>query len=362
MSPSDISPVPVAPAVSHQEVGGQVVVLQNEGLPSVGWIWRPAFWAWSVTLFIFPLIWVGGLVTTHDAGMAVPDWPGTYGYNLFLYPVSVWLYGPFDLFIEHGHRLLGSFVGLLAIGLCIAAWRFETRRWYRWASLGLLLAVICQGLLGGARVVLDGRTIAMLHGCGGPMVFALASFMALSASRDWRSATGTVRPPGLQRLSWVLLVSSLVQLYLGAQLRHALPDTSPTAFMAMVHLHLTVAGLLTVLILVLAVLVRRAPYRDQPPLRTPANALLALLALQLCLGIGTWVVNYALPWSDWSPVLARYVIQAKGYWESLVVTGHQATGSLLIAMSVWMVCRIGRRQAQLVGNSQSFTMTSAEPV
>ena len=60
----------------------------------------------------FPLIWVGGLVTTYDAGMAVPDWPTTYGYNLFLYPWQTWLAGPWDLFIEHGHRLLGSLGGL----------------------------------------------------------------------------------------------------------------------------------------------------------------------------------------------------------------------------------------------------------
>jgi cytochrome c oxidase assembly protein subunit 15 len=50
---------------------------------------------------VWPLIWVGGLVTTYDAGMAVPDWPGTYGYNLFLYPLTTWVYGPFDLLIEH---------------------------------------------------------------------------------------------------------------------------------------------------------------------------------------------------------------------------------------------------------------------
>ena len=56
----------------------------------------------------FPLIWVGGLVTTTQAGMAVPDWPNTYGYNLFLYPWQTWLFGPWDLFIEHGHRLLAE--------------------------------------------------------------------------------------------------------------------------------------------------------------------------------------------------------------------------------------------------------------
>ena len=70
----------------------------------------------------FPLISVGGLVTSYDAGMAVPDWPNTYGYNLLLYPWTTWLFGPWDLFLEHGHRLLGVLVGLLAMGLVAAAY------------------------------------------------------------------------------------------------------------------------------------------------------------------------------------------------------------------------------------------------
>ena len=78
---------------------------------------------------VWPLIWVGGLVTTYDAGMAVPDWPNTYGYNLFLYPLSTWLTGPFDLFIEHGHRLLGAVVGVVAIAMVIACFLGERRRW-----------------------------------------------------------------------------------------------------------------------------------------------------------------------------------------------------------------------------------------
>ena len=307
-------------------------------------------WSWLAALFIFPLIWVGGLVTTHDAGMAVPDWPGTYGYNLFLYPFWTWIYGPFDLLIEHGHRLLGSWVGLLVIFLCIAAWRQETRRWYRWACVGLLGAVIAQGLLGGFRVVLDERTIAMIHGCGGPMVFAYATFVALASSSDWKTATARIEPRGLWRLSLVLFGSTVTQLVLGAQLRHALPSTSPVGFMSMVHLHLTFAGVVTIAILAVALMVRKSPYGQEPRLRGPANALLGLLILQLVLGIGTWMANYALPWSETTGALARYVIVAKGYWESMLVTAHQATGSLLIASSMWLICRVARRQFSLVEN------------
>jgi cytochrome c oxidase assembly protein subunit 15 len=320
--------------------------------------WKQSwFWAWATTICVFPLIWVGGLVTTHDAGMAVPDWPGTYGYNLFLYPVTAWLYGPFDLFVEHGHRLLGSLVGLLSIALCVAAWSTETRRWYRWAAIGLLLAVISQGLLGGFRVVLDGRTIAMLHGCGGPMVFALATFLALSASSDWASARPVIPSRGMRWISLALLLSTIVQLILGAQLRHALPDTSPSGFMSLVHLHLTMAAVVTLIIVLVAIVGRSGTYREAREILTPANALLLLLIVQLCLGFATWIVNYAMPWADLSQWLAKYAISAKGYWESLIVTGHQATGSLMIATSVWLVCRVWRRQGQLVRNPQSFTIS-----
>src|SRR5262249_58169712 len=73
----------------------------------------------ALALVTFPLIWVGGLVTTYDAGMAVPDWPSTYGYNLLLYPWQTWFAGPWDLFIEHGHRLLAAATGVLAIGFVV---------------------------------------------------------------------------------------------------------------------------------------------------------------------------------------------------------------------------------------------------
>ena len=106
----------------------------------------------------FPLIWVGGLVTTYDAGMAVPDWPNTYGYNLFLYPWQTWLFGPFNVFIEHGHRLLGAAVGLIAIALVSVTWRCDSRTWVKSLAAATLVAVIFQGLLGGLRVIGIWRT------------------------------------------------------------------------------------------------------------------------------------------------------------------------------------------------------------
>lgn len=135
----------------------------------------PRFWAVLLVCTTFPLIWVGGLVTSYDAGMAVPDWPSTYGYNLFLYPWQTWLFGPWDLVIEHGHRLLGALAGVVTILLNVSVWRCDHRRWMRWIALTALLLVIGQGLLGGARVHFDQRTIAMIHGCVGPSFFAFAT-------------------------------------------------------------------------------------------------------------------------------------------------------------------------------------------
>src|SRR5262245_41823703 len=111
----------------------------------------------ALALVTFPLIWVGGLVTTYKAGMAVPDWPGTYGYNLFLYPWQSWLAAPWDLFIEHGHRLLGSLAGLVSIALVVSVLLTDRRPWLVGAAFGVLLLVILQGVLGGVRVLLDER-------------------------------------------------------------------------------------------------------------------------------------------------------------------------------------------------------------
>ena len=136
----------------------------------------------------FPLIWVGGLVTTYDAGMAVPDWPTTYGYNLFLYPWQAWVGGPWDLFIEHGHRLLGAFVGFVTLVMAAVVWRCDSRHWVRWFAVVCVVGVIAQGVLGGMRVLLDERQLAMIHGCTGPLFFCLGVTKATITSRRWWTA------------------------------------------------------------------------------------------------------------------------------------------------------------------------------
>ena len=134
----------------------------------------------------FPLVWVGGLVTTHDAGMAVSDWPNTFGYNLFLYPWTEWFLGHWDVFIEHGQRLVSADVGVFCIAFVVIVWRREPRRWVRNAALVALGLVVAQGVLGGLRVVLDERTLAMIHGCVGPLFFTYCVLLATITSQSWR--------------------------------------------------------------------------------------------------------------------------------------------------------------------------------
>src|SRR3954462_12812507 len=85
------------------------------------------------TCATFPLIFMGGLVTSHGAGMSVPDWPNSYGYNMFTFPPSG---GVGAILYEHVHRLMGTVVGLCSIVLTIVAWRTEPRRWVRWLATG----------------------------------------------------------------------------------------------------------------------------------------------------------------------------------------------------------------------------------
>ncbi len=309
---------------------------------TIGYSWLVHALAVTLTIAVFPLIWVGGLVTTYDAGMAVPDWPGTYGWNMFAYPASTWLFGPFDLLVEHSHRLLGTVAGLLSIGLVGSAFGCDDRRWFRLWSLVILVAVIAQGALGGARVVLDQRTFAMIHGCTGPLFFAMATATAVMSSRWWRSEpSAPLRSRYVACLATILVCVSYSQLILGAQLRHVTAAISHTTFKTFVVSHLTLAGLVLLLSFVLQGFTVFSA-SSLPKINRPAGLLALLVLLQIALGIGTWIVNYALPWTELNAWLANYTILAKGYWESMIVTAHMATGSLIISMAVVISLRAWR--------------------
>lgn len=211
--------------------------------------WAPLHWiAVATVIATFPLIFMGGLVTSHGAGLAVPDWPNSFGYNMFALPFNQWVGG---VFYEHTHRLLGTVAGFCAILLLCHAWGFarnprpranlarfalmfgilgligvlgtrlagrftptfparqamhgaallislamifgaawtgrrrEPRATVRWLSVAVLALVIFQGILGGLRVVLVNLDLAIIHACIAQAFLCLCGAVAVMTGRWW---------------------------------------------------------------------------------------------------------------------------------------------------------------------------------
>ena len=282
----------------------------------------------------FPLLWVGGLVTTTKSGMAVPDWPGTYGYNLLLYPWTTWLAGPWDLFIEHGHRLLATLAGLLTIGLLVLVLRFDDRRWMRVVAVAALVGVILQGVLGGLRVLLDERLLAMVHGSVGPLFFALTAAIVLWTSATWRlarPADGAIRLNVAVPLGLVTTLLVFVQLVLGATIRQMPVTASPQTFAVAVKAHLFMAAMVAAACWILAM---RLVARGVPkPVRMFGVAAAVVVLLQISLGVFTWLSKYGVPRFAVAYIgTGDTATLADGWWQNHIVTAHQATGSALLAV------------------------------
>ena len=179
------------------------------------WLLRfAAFVAFNTLL----LIGLGGLVTTKEAGMAVPDWPTTYGQNMFLFPPSLWHGG---IFYEHTHRLFASWVGLLTVTLGIWTWLSESRRWIRVIGIVAIFLVILQGVLGGMRVVLLKDQIGIVHAGLAQSFLAVLCVMALGMTSFWRSLAPSSVAPSVHRFLKVAVAMIFVQLLIGATMRHA---------------------------------------------------------------------------------------------------------------------------------------------
>jgi len=304
---------------------------------------RPFRWAVLLGCVTFPLIWAGGLVTSTDAGMAVPDWPNTYGYNMFSYPFESWFFGPWDLFIEHGHRLLGSTAGLVAILLMISTFRNSKNGCLRWMSVFALLLVIVQGLLGGVRVLAADRILAMVHGCVGPAFFAFSAAFATvlyQNSRDFKTTARSTQSSKLQTLTICLTAGSFLQLVLGANMRHIEESASFHWFRLLVLLHVlfaTVVLLLTVVIFI----IRRANGKRFESIRGTSLLVAFFVIVQYGLGVGTWITKYHWPFgSDQSSLFSGLLILDKSMLQTSIVTGHVAMGSLILMTSTVMMMQL----------------------
>jgi cytochrome c oxidase assembly protein subunit 15 len=182
------------------------------------WLHRFAVFTACVT---FPLIFVGGLVKSHEAGLSVPDWPTTYGYNMFTFPLH-WMVG--NIFYEHGHRLFASFVGFCILVLALWLWRKESRPWVRKLGWYTLAAVCIQGALGGLTVYLLLPTWnSTAHAALAQITFCMTVALAMVTSKKWSDEVTKTASPVTDKLrTWTLLsiAAIFIQLLLGAVMRH----------------------------------------------------------------------------------------------------------------------------------------------
>ncbi len=256
------------------------------------------------------LVLFGGLVTNTGSALAVPDWPTTFGHSMFLYPWSRMVGG---IFYEHSHRLIGSVVGLLTLGLTAALWPTGGRL----RALGLVAAgaVIVQGVLGGLRVVLLQDALAIVHGCLAQAFFALLCVIALAASpAGVRPLVAGAREPGARRLVLAALGVAYGQVVLGALLTHA----------GWLQLHL--AGALAVYAVVPLATARLR--RTGDPVAAPlATALLAALGLQLVVGVATLIARVAPGWLPSAMLLPLPVV-------------HRVVASLVVGAAAALAARV----------------------
>jgi len=179
------------------------------------------------------LIFVGGLVTSTGSGLAVPDWPLSFGQ---LFPRMVG-----GVFYEHGHRLVAGTVGLATLVLTITVWLVDRRRSVRFVALAAIGAVIAQGLLGGLTVLLLlPPAVSVAHACLAQAFLCLTVALAAMTSPAWDDGRRLTDDgaPSIALLTRVTAAAVYAQLILGAVMRHtgaglAIPDF-PLAFGALV--------------------------------------------------------------------------------------------------------------------------------
>jgi cytochrome c oxidase assembly protein subunit 15 len=298
----------------------------------------------------------------------VPDWPTTYGDNMFTYSWANWVAsafnGAWDLFIEHGHRLMGSLVGFIAIGFVVSTFIGEKRNWVRGGAVLALVLVIVQGVLGGARVLMDRQTIALIHGCVGPLFFAYAIGMAVVTSKLWKESDGSdeLQDGGrLKRIAIATFSLACVQLVLGANLRHLHVNTASSTFMLALAFHIIIALVLTGHIAMVCWTIFRK-HRGNRKLLVPGIALATLIVIQLVLGGGSWIVKYGWPnfAIDWK-IASGYTVIANSLQQGLTVTAHVAVGSLILGTAMLVMMRSLRLSGLVVTNAGDSKSSEAEP-
>lgn len=284
-------------------------------------IWRRRFSALTVLTTIFLISW-GGFVTSINAGMAVPDWPASFGsYDPFRTGLPEWWsYTP--VLAEHGHRLLGALVGIFMIVLAAWTWWADPRRWMRWLGVGALALVIVQGILGGVRVTENSIALAAVHASTAQIFFALLVAMTLFTSETWMQARALLPPSRRTATFRKLTVATTVVLYLqivfGALLRH-FGHGIDIAFAAV---HITGAFVVTGFIFATFVYVQKH-FADNPALRRWTWLMLGGVGLQFALGLAAYLV-----------LLHEMALSLRSAIQVALTAGHLVVGALLMGAAV----------------------------
>lgn len=272
----------------------------------------------------------GGLVTGLEAGLAVPDWPGSFGHNMLLYPMRE-MTSDTGVFFEHAHRLYGMLVGTGVVALLCLVFINDRRSWLRLLSIVLFVMVCIQGLMGGLRVTETSTFLALVHGVFGQLVFTLTVLISCFTMLRWTKGPAAVGhdAAAADRPIAVLLVAALVcQLVLGASVRHfqVLAEDGQGLVLPVwaVVMHITMGVLAFALALLIGI---RAGgnYRSFPILRVLGISVLIVVAVQLGLGIIA-LFAVSMRQAEFPPVS-----------EVVFTSLHQATGALLLGLCVLLM-------------------------
>ena len=283
---------------------------------------RFTVFATGATLF---LIVAGALVTSHDAGLAVPDWPLSFGK---LFPEMTG-----NVFWEHGHRMVATSVGIIVIILNIWLWRREKRGWVRRVGLVALAAVIAQGLLGGLTVMwLLPISVSTAHATLAQLFFCTMVSLSVFTAPGWSEPRPALEERGNLPLRSLCIASAaaiLIQLVLGSILRHSATwDKFLPTSLVLTHL----GGALAVTLLLgttIATVLRR--YAGEKYLVRPALVAAALLVVQLSLGVAAYLTRLASPNAP----------QPRNPMVGITVA-HVACGALVFAATIVLTLRTYR--------------------
>ncbi len=306
------------------------MVFKGRGARTEGVSWLARFAAVdAVAAFI--LLVVGGLVTSLEAGLAVPDWPNSFGYNMFLLPLAHMQGG---VYFEHYHRLFGSLVGLATLVLMVWTLLKDPRGIAKTLGIVAFLFVVGQGILGGLRVtgratlsqteVEPNLALAFVHGVTGQMFVALLAAFACILSARWTSsepARESSRPGSPRLICGVLLGFLIVQLLLGSATRHF--DQGP-GFMHTALTH-AVNAVLVLAVAVGAGLRAAGAFAERTPLRVLGKATMHTVGLQMLLGAAAL----------WAVLMYRKA-ETPPLVEVGITTGHQAVGAALLALAAML--------------------------